>query len=271
MIRKEIAMHAKSSQVEKGMKGSQLTLGIICPVPIEYKACRDVLKLSGEKRLMGRLASSKLDKRLEIIAVQAGPGKIRCASATQLVIDRYTPDVIMDVGGAGSLSPEISFFDVICAEKAYEYDICPVEEFSRYADDLMTHTILNDLTEEGRKVFRQFSSHIKNKISLNLKTGDIACGERNVDNKILRDKLHDLFNASACNWETSAVLKTAQLSGVKALSFRVITDEASEDMEKELAANWRNALLKLYAVLDDLLTHGWLFRLLNCLKTESRI
>ena len=252
------------------MHKSPLKAGIVCPAPLEYEICRDGLRLAGEKRFTGRLVSSKIDSNLEIVAVFAGPGKIQCASAAQLIIDTYRPDVIIDVGSAGAISPDVSVFDVVCAEKAYEYDICPIAEFPQYADDLTTHTVLDALAEEGREIFTQFSSQIKNYLSLNLRTGNIVSGEKNIASRADRDMLYEAFLASACNWETSAVLKTARLSGVKALSFRVITDEAGKDMKEELKANWEKALVKLCSVLDDFFGKGWLSRLFGCSKAEFR-
>ncbi len=245
------------------MKKSILKVGIVCPAPLEYEICRDRLRLAGEKMFTGRLVSSKIDSNLEIVAVFAGPGKIQCASATQLIIDSYTPDVIIDFGGAGAISPDVSVFDVVSAEKAYEYDICPIAEFPQYADDLTTHTVLDALAKEGREIFRQFSSHMKNILSLNLRTGSIVSGEKNIAGRAERDILYEAFHASACNWETSAVLKTARLSGTRTLSFRAITDLAGEDMREELSANWKEAIEKLSVILEDFLIRGWLSRLLD--------
>ena len=56
--------------------------------------------------------------------------------------------------------------------------------------------------------------------------------------------------AWACNWETSAVLKTAQLNGIKSFSFRVITDNAGEEMKDNLNANWKKALEIMFTALN---------------------
>jgi len=86
------------------MINSLVKVGIICPCSIEYQNCKEILNLHNETELAGRLISSRREKDIEVIAVQAGPGKIQCASATQLIIDRFEPDFIFDVGASGSLS-----------------------------------------------------------------------------------------------------------------------------------------------------------------------
>ena len=89
-------------------------------------------------------------------------------------------------------------------------------------------------------------------IDVNIKFGNIASGEKTVKDKMTRDKLHSLLNAHACDWETSSVIKTANLNDIKALSIRVITDNADEKMEKDFYENWGNALEKLYTVLNKM-------------------
>jgi len=90
-----------------------------------------------------------------------------------------------------------------------------------------------------------------------IKVGNIASGEKNVDNKDLCQKLHNKLDAIACNWETSAVLKTAQLNGIKSLSFRVITDNTGKEMEDNLNANWEKALKIMFRTLNKFIFEGW--------------
>ena len=103
--------------------------GIVCPCPIEYETCCNILELSNEKELAGRVVASKKSNNIDLFAIKAGPGKIQCASATQLVIDNFRSDYIIDVGGAGALSNELKINDIVCVKNAFEYDIFDLEEF----------------------------------------------------------------------------------------------------------------------------------------------
>lgn len=250
------------------MRDSVITVGIICPAPIEYQTCRETLRLSNETRLAGRIVSSRSDKGIKIIAIQAGPGKIQCASAAQLIIDRFKPDIVMGVSGAGALSPKLAIFDIVCGEYAYEYDICTLEEFPRYADDLTTSTILTDLSEEGKDILHQFGKQVESEKKISFEIGNIASGEIGVKENTLREKLFSAFQAIACNWESSAILKTAKLNGIWSMAFQVITDKAGKEVAEELKANWKKALMILYPVLEDFLLGGWLLRILDCLKEK---
>jgi len=240
------------------MLNSLIKVGIICPCKEEYQSCKKILKLHDETELAGRIISSRREKDVEVIAIQAGAGKIHCASATQLIIDKFQPDFIFDVGAAGSLSYKLSINDIICAEHSFEYDVCTSEELTKMPDDFKTSTVCNKVSSQ--EVLKEFSNWVEINMGPVIKIGNIASGEKDVNSKELRRKLHEKLNAIACNWETSSVLKTAQLNGIKSFSFRVITDNADEDMNDDYDANNIKALEIMFPVLNEFLFEGWLIK-----------
>jgi nucleoside phosphorylase len=70
--------------------------------------------------------------------------------------------------------------------------------------------------------------------------------------------LHHKLDAIACNWETSSILKTAQLNEIKSFSFRVITDNADEEMEDDLNTNWEKVLEIMFRALNKFIFEGWI-------------
>jgi len=238
------------------MINSLVKVGIICPCKEEYQSCKKILKLDNKTELAGRTISSRRDKDVEVIAIQAGAGKIHCASATQLIIDKFQPAFIFDVGAAGSLSEKLSINDIVCAEYSFEYDVCPDNDLTKIPDDLKTSTVLNEIS--SKQVLKEFSNWVEKNMGTIIKIGNIASGEKDVNSKKLRRELHEKLNAIACNWETSSVLKAAQLNGIKSFSFRVITDNADEDMDVNYNANNKKALEIMFPVLNEFLFEGWI-------------
>jgi len=238
------------------MIDSLVKVGIICPCSIEYQSCKEILKLHNEAELASRLISSRRERDVEVIAIQAGAGKICCASATQLIIDKFELDFIFDVGASGSLSGDLNLYDIVCGEHSFEYDVCPGDDLKKIPDELKTSTVLNKAS--SKEVLKEFSNWAKENMGTIIKVGNIASGEKDVNNKELRQELHNKLDAIACNWETSAILKIAQLNGIKSFSFRVITDNADEEMENNLNANWKKALEIMYKALNKFIFKGWI-------------
>jgi nucleoside phosphorylase len=238
------------------MINSLVKVGIICPCDIEYQSCKNILKLHNETELASRLISSRKEKDVEVIAIQAGPGKIQCASATQLIIDKLEPDFIFDVGASGSLSEKLSINDIVCGEYSFEYDVCPGDDLTKIIDELKTSTVLNKVS--SKEVLKEFSNWARETMGTTIKVGNIASGEKDVNNKELRQELNHKLGAIACNWETSSVLKTAQLNGIKSFSFRVITDNADEKIDDDYNANNVKALEVMFPVLNKFIFEGWI-------------
>ncbi len=238
------------------MINSLVKIGIICPCPEEYQSCKKILKLNKEIKLAGRLISTRKEKEVEVIAIEAGAGKICCASASQLIIDKFEPDFIFDVGASGSLSDKLSINDIVCAEHSFEYDVCPDDDLYKMTDDLKASTVLNKVS--SKEVLKEFLNWVEKNMGSMINVGNIANGEKDVNSKELRRKLHEKLNAIACNWETSSVLKTAQLNGIKSLSFRVITDNADEGMDEDYNANNKKALEIMFPILDRFIFEGWI-------------
>ena len=138
------------------MSNSLLKVGIVSPCDIEYAKCKGILKLSNESELAGRFISSRKEKDIEVIAVKAGAGKICCASATQLIIDKFQPDFIFDIGAAGSLSEKLSINDIVCCEYSFEYDVCTSEELAKRPDDVKTWTVLISKVS-SQEIIKEFS------------------------------------------------------------------------------------------------------------------
>lgn len=242
---------------------SLFRIAIICPCKIEYDKCKLILNLTNESNLNGRTICLKKYNSYEIVAIFAGPGKIQCASATQLIIDKFTPDLVIDVGGSGSLINEFNYNDIIIAKEIYEFDICELEDFGKLKHELTSKTIFNDISDENIAYLKMIIKEIENLVNVKVKFGNIASGEKTIKDREIRDKICSLLKAHACNWETSSIIKTANLNEVMGMSIRVITDNADDKMEKDFYNNWGNALEKLFSVLNFLFEKEIISKLSN--------
>jgi nucleoside phosphorylase len=109
-----------------------------------------------------------------------------------------------------------------------------------------------------KKVFQEFSNHIRETMAINIRIGNVACAEKDIKNQQLRQKLHENFNGLVCNWETSAALGVANLNKIKAFSFRVVSDLADENMEDSFDANCKPALQRMFPVLKEFIFGEWI-------------
>ena len=58
----------------------------------------------------------------EVIAVKSGIGKVNAGRTTQILIDKYNVDNVINVGSAGALNPEINIGDIVIGDKLIQHD-----------------------------------------------------------------------------------------------------------------------------------------------------
>jgi adenosylhomocysteine nucleosidase len=85
------------------LNNTEIKIGIICPLDDEYNAWKEIVDLKNESKISGRIVSERKKDNIEVYAIKAGVGKINCSSATQLVIDKYQTDFVIDAGVAERL------------------------------------------------------------------------------------------------------------------------------------------------------------------------
>jgi adenosylhomocysteine nucleosidase len=203
--------------------------------------------------------------------VHAGPGKILCASATQLVIEQLAPQLVIDAGAAGSLSSELPIGSIVCVERSYEYDVCELGRFAGQRDELTAATLLVDMAGRDPGMVTGLLQDLSRAVpGTVVRLGDVASGERNVADPETRNALHDALGALICNWESSAVLRTARASGIGCLSFRAVSDSAGETAAADFRANLDAALEGLTRLLAFFVEQGWPERLLGEVETDSK-
>lgn len=57
-----------------------------------------------------------------VLLMQAGVGKVNAAVATACLIGRFRPSAVVSFGACGALTGELSIYDVIVADSAYQHD-----------------------------------------------------------------------------------------------------------------------------------------------------
>ena len=65
------------------------------------------------------------------IIVESGVGKVNSARTTQILIDYFKPNIVLNVGVAGGLSNNIKVLDIIIGEKLVQYDF-DITEFNHH-------------------------------------------------------------------------------------------------------------------------------------------
>jgi adenosylhomocysteine nucleosidase len=166
--------------------------------------------------------------RLDLIIGVGGVGKAQFALQAQHLLDRCRDvRLLICVGGAGQLSPDVTVGDVIVGTRTIEHDYR--ERFNprpspSYQSDSAALTTL-----EHASANREFDFRVH--------FGPIASGDEDIVDTVRRAQLHTETNALCVAWEGSGAARAARFNGVGFVEIRVVTDAADETAAASFHAN----------------------------------
>ncbi len=157
-----------------------------------------------------------------IILVESGVGKVNAARVTQVLIDNYKVDSILNVGAAGALDPNLNIGDIVIAEKLiqHDFDITAFNHNKGYitgvgdyieCDKSLVEDILNSAIDIEDIAFKVEKGIIA--------TGDIFCTEISMKNKI-----YAKFRAKCVEMEGAAIAQVCYLDKIPFVVIRSISD-----------------------------------------------
>ena len=91
-------------------------LGFICALGIEVEGIVNMMTEKEETAVAKITYVKGLIDGKEVVCCECGMGKVNAAMSTQIMIDLYHPDAIINSGIAGSLSKDIGIGDLVVAD-----------------------------------------------------------------------------------------------------------------------------------------------------------
>ena len=146
-----------------------------------------------------------------VLFLHGGWGKIAASASTQYAIDRWRPDLLVNLGTCGGFAGEIEKGEIILAEKTIVYDI--IEQMGDYDEHIAHYTTDIDLDWLGDV---ETYPHKVRRTLLVSGDRDLIAGEI--------PQLKVKFGAVAGDWESGAIAWVAARNGVPCLILRGVTD-----------------------------------------------
>lgn len=214
-------------------------------VPVEAEAASMLKKMEDKKEIKYGLRKIILGtlKNKKVCFIVSGCGKIKSASATQLLIDKYPAKLYIHYGTAGALSPKLKIGDIIVAREVVEHD---VNELFPKPSSPPIHVIDKDLIK--------FFSLTK---SSSIVFGRILSGDEDIIDINRKTELATKYRGLSVDWESAGFALTCRINQVRHLIFRAISDYAHEQTKYEYQENQKLAVGNVVNfILNNILTNG---------------
>ena len=89
----------------------------------EYGLVKSLLEQTKEELVRRLLFTEGRIGNVEVILVKSGIGKVCAAVGTMEMIQRYTPDIIVNTGVAGGIDPLTEVMDIVVGENMVYHDV----------------------------------------------------------------------------------------------------------------------------------------------------
>lgn len=197
-------------------------IGIIGAMTVEIEGIRAKMTEKTEKSISGvTYVSGKLGKN-EVVTAVCGIGKVFAAICTQTMILEFKPDVIINTGVAGSLSPMLNVCDIAVADKVVQHDM----DTSPLGDPKGLISGINVIYFEADGKVSGLLAEIARENGINTVLGTIASGDQFIASKEVKAGILSEFGAIACEMEGAAIGHVCYVNKVPFTVLRAISDKA---------------------------------------------
>ena len=172
---------------------------------------------------------------ISVAALFSGVCKVNAAIASQILIDHFGVDIIVNVGTAGAIDPGLSVFDTVIATETAYHDV---------ADHILTefHPWLDTVYFQTDKELLQLSNTAVRKMGITDKVfwGRMVTGETFIDGAARQEILEKHLPLSV-DMESASIAHVCYVNHIPFISIRCITDTASHGGTKHFEENCEKA------------------------------
>ena len=186
----------------------------------------------------------------QIVAARSGVGKVNAAVCTQLMIDEYKTEAIINTGIAGSLNASIDIGDIVLSTDVLHHDV----DATLFGYPKGQIPQMREFSFPADQYLRTLAEKVCYKVNpdIHVYQGRIVSGDQFVSQNTEKESIGETFGGFAVEMEGAAIGQTAYLNGVPFLIIRAISDKADgsaqmdyDTFEKKAAEHSINLTLEL--------------------------
>lgn len=227
-----------------------MIIGIIGAMDEEVAIIKEQLELHRIEKKAGMEFYLGVFEGKEVVIVRSGIGKVNAAICTQILIDDFNTDFIINTGIAGGVSEELNPGDVVVSTDLVHHDfdatafgyeagqVPRMEVFSFTADSRLADIAFSTASNLGDfKVFK----------------GRIASGDQFVADPGVIRLLRERFNSHAVEMEGSAIAQTCYVNNIPFVVIRSISDRADGSAHVDYETFKDMAIKNSIAILSNMI------------------
>ena len=208
------------------------TIGIIGAMSEEITYLKEKIEIVTTKNIIG------LDFHVgkycgnSIVLVISGIGKVNAAVCTQVLIDHFGVDYIINTGCAGAIHPELGIGDILISTDAVQHDMDvsalgdPIGTIPRLAESYFkADEMLVKLAQEAASETAETAETAEN---YHVILGRVASGDKFIGTKEGKEHIKRYVQGDCAEMEGAAIAHACWLNRIPFVIIRAISDSADE-------------------------------------------
>lgn len=210
-----------------------MNIGIIGAMDEELELLLKKVEIEKTQNKAGMVFNFGKISNKNVVIVRCGIGKVNAAICTQILVDDFKVDCVVNVGVAGGIGKDVYPGDIVIADNLVEHDM----DTTAFGDkrgqiprmDTFDFKCNKTLIQKAKEACEDFKEH-------NVFVGRIVSGDQFVADADKIRWLDKEFGAMACEMEGGSIAHTAYINKIPFVVIRSISDNAnngaSMDYEK---------------------------------------
>ena len=227
-------------------------IGIIVAMDEEGEAIERIMTDIEIRQIYDLIFKIGKIKNKKCVLVKSGVGKVNAARTTQIMLDNFNIEYVLNVGSAGSINSMLEIGDVVIGKEVvqHDFDITAFGHSKGYITGVGNSVICD------RDLVDKFESIIKNiaQKKYNIKIGIVATGDIFCTDIEMKDKIRTKFDADVVDMECGAIAQTCYLDEIPFVVIRSVSDTPNGNNASTFDENLKLASKRCANILKEFLS-----------------
>lgn len=188
---------------------------------------------------------------MPVVVVRSGVCKVNAALCTQILVDTYKVDAVINTGIAGSLNAEINIGDIVISTDVVYHDVSAVE-FGYPLGQIPQMKVFSFAADEplARK-----AQEVCNRVNPEIRVfrGRVCSGDQFVSSTETKKKITENFHGFCAEMEGAGIAQAAYLNNVPFIIVRAISDKADNSAYLDYAVFEKQAVEHSVKLIEGLM------------------
>lgn len=225
--------------------------GIIGAMEIEVEQLKKDMEISRTVKKAKMEFFEGMLKGKPVVVVRSGIGKVNAAVCTQILVDEFQVDTVINTGIAGSLNADINIGDIVISKDVLHHDMdavnfgYPLGQIPQM--DVFSFEADQELADLAEQVCRRVNPEVS------VFRGRIVSGDQFIAEKSVKERLITNFGGYCTEMEGAAIAQTAYLNQIPFVILRAISDKADDSASMDYPTFERQAAEHCVKLVEGLL------------------